>query len=192
MTAQRRPDRFPRLRWYQFRLRTLLVLVLVCVTPCIWFASRMQKARKQKAAVAAIRNRGGEVFYDYQFEGSGLDLHAPLPGPEWLRDRLGIDFLADVYYVGMESSTIRDSDIEPVRDLPRLRWLRLTLSGITDAGLQQLEGLTSLERLAIENTKVTEDGVTKFRRAVPNCKIEWTPPTTATRKGPSGTPWVVL
>ena len=42
----------PRRRWFQFSLRTLLVLVTVL---CVWLAMTAERARKQRKAVAAIR-----------------------------------------------------------------------------------------------------------------------------------------
>ena len=61
MTAQAK-----RRRWFQFRLRTLLTAVLVLSLPLSCFAVRMDRARRQREAVEAIKHIGGEVWYDYQ------------------------------------------------------------------------------------------------------------------------------
>jgi hypothetical protein len=42
---------------------------------------------------------------------------------------------------------------------------------VTDAGLVHLEGLDNLDFLYLDNTQVTDEGVTKLQKALPNCKI---------------------
>ena len=51
--------------------------------------------------------------------------------------------------------------------------IRLGLSGtqITDAGLEDLKGLSALVELHLEQTRVTDEGVKKLERALPKCNI---------------------
>ena len=42
---------------------------------------------------------------------------------------------------------------------------------ITDAGLEHLKGLKRLEELDLERTKVTDEGVKRLQKALPNCII---------------------
>ncbi len=52
----------PKRRWYQFRLKTLLVVVtLLCLGPGGYVAYEQRKARARKAAVEAIEELGGVV-----------------------------------------------------------------------------------------------------------------------------------
>jgi hypothetical protein len=44
-------------------------------------------------------------------------------------------------------------------------------TGVTDAGLDNLCGLTRLETLRLSGTQVTEAGITNLRNALPNCEI---------------------
>ena len=82
----------PKLRWYQFSLRSLLLFVLVCSLVCGWLGVRMQRAREQKQAVEAIHKLGGWVEYDYQRDASGSWIKGAEPGrPTWLRRLLGAD-----------------------------------------------------------------------------------------------------
>lgn len=55
----------PKLRWFQFRLRTLLVAVLVLSLPLSWFTVRMERRRRQQNVVATIDSSvpGTEVYY---------------------------------------------------------------------------------------------------------------------------------
>jgi hypothetical protein len=52
----------PKLRWYQYRLRSLFVLTTLVAIACSWLAVTMQNQRKQKAAAEAIEKAGGEVW----------------------------------------------------------------------------------------------------------------------------------
>ncbi len=53
----------PRRRWFQFSLGSLLLVMTVFG---IWLGIRMDRARRQEQAVAALRERG-EVQYDSVF-----------------------------------------------------------------------------------------------------------------------------
>ena len=44
----------PRLRWFQFSVRTLLVVVTFAAIPCSWLAVRMEQARQKRQAAAEI------------------------------------------------------------------------------------------------------------------------------------------
>jgi len=56
----------PRRRWFQFSLKWLFVLVAIAAVPCIWLASKMERKRQERAAVAEIKKQGGVVFYGWQ------------------------------------------------------------------------------------------------------------------------------
>ena len=42
---------------------------------------------------------------------------------------------------------------------------------ITAAGLEHLQVLTKLKILRLNNTKVTDEGVTEFMQAIPKCQV---------------------
>lgn len=44
----------PKLRWFQYSLRTLLVIVTLCGIPCSWLAVKLQQARREHEVAAAI------------------------------------------------------------------------------------------------------------------------------------------
>ncbi len=48
----------PRLRWYQFRLRSLLLFVTLVAVFCSWYAVKKRQADRQKAAVDELRRHG--------------------------------------------------------------------------------------------------------------------------------------
>ena len=183
-------------RRFQFGVRSLLVFVVVVSIPLGWFAWQVEKARRQREAVEAIAELGGEVFYDYQFDEDMMWIDSAEPTtPTWLRRLLGDDFFCEVVAVYCEFTQFGDSDARPLQGLTELEvlWLEdtqvtdsglahleeltklqsLMLKGtqISDSGLAHLEGLTKLRWLYLSDTQVTDNGVANLQQALPNCKI---------------------
>ncbi len=146
-------------RWrFQFSLRTLcLVMFLACVGMS-WVGVKMQQARRQKEAVAAIKELGGSVAYDY-----GVGQAQPTT-PKWLRSLLGDDFLANVVEVWLQSSKVTDVGLEHLKALPQLQVLSLENTTVTDTGLEHLKRLSHLYNLFLDNTMVTDDGLEHLKR----------------------------
>ncbi len=183
----------PTRRWFQFKLRTLLIAVPLLALPLSWFATRMEKARSQREAVEAIAKLGGGVRYDYHDGPCDPAEHPPIPS--LLLTLLGDDFFSDVVGVGFFQDDVVDNDLTvlntlrnldfvelvevPITDrglhhldgLHRLTYLNLKGSPITDVGLPQLTRLTTLARLDLTRTKITEGGVRKLVEALPDCVV---------------------
>ena len=172
--------RRPRRRWYQFRLLTLLLFVVLVSVGMSWFAVKMHQARRQRNAVEAIEKSGGFVMYDYEFKDDGTPIiDADPPGPAWLRETLGIDFLWEVNTVVFKSDAgaehlgwlasleyalfcgpeVTDYALERLKGVTSFRRLRLLRTSITDAGLRHVKGLTNLESLEIYYAGITDDGL---------------------------------
>src|SRR2546430_1241064 len=84
-------------RWLQYRLRSLLILMLILGIGMTWLVAVKKKADKQRAIVEQIQKDGGWVYYDYQYDQSGRSIpHADPAAPAWLRILLGDDFFANV------------------------------------------------------------------------------------------------
>jgi hypothetical protein len=163
-------------RWYQYSLRTLLVLVTLFAVACSWFAVKMEQARRQREVVEAIRRSSGSVFYDYEkilYEDTIHKSGSPIwpsepPSPAWLRSIVGIDFFHNV----TTAFVFYDNGLDRLEDLPRLRALYLEGAGITDRSIDQLKRLPRLERLYLSDTKITDAAVNDLQNAIPNLKIE--------------------
>jgi len=183
-------------RFWRFSLRSLLVLVAVAAIGLAWVHS----AQQQRAAVAAMlkSNPAAAVLYDYEVEDDGgLNQPGTPPGPEWLRERLGVDYVSDVAGIDMFYPT--DADLRCVVRFPRLERLHLERSiDLTDAGLVQLASLKHLKRLVLgeadqvtdagllqlaklrnlrvvrmdRGRRMTSAGIEALRAALPNCRIE--------------------
>ena len=147
-----------------------------------------------------VENLAAWVGYDYQVDAKGFPKDAKPPGAEWLRELFGDDFFRDAVRVSvrrevtdagleylkglsqdawlvLDDSRITDAGLKHLEWLAQLSGLSLQHTKVTDAGLEYLKGLAQLEVLFLVGTKVTAEGVKKLQRALPNCKIGWTPPT---------------
>ena len=92
-------------RWYQYSLRSLLLLVTLCAFACSWLAVKIERGKRQKTAIAALKAKGITVNYDYEMDGDGKLLpNAVTNVPQWLRDCLGDDCFATVVEVDVSFS----------------------------------------------------------------------------------------
>ncbi len=66
------PKRNP--RWFQYSLRTLLIVVTLFAIPCSWLAVKRQQAKREREAAAEIVKLGGVVHYDWQCDAKGRPL----------------------------------------------------------------------------------------------------------------------
>jgi len=213
----------PKLRWFQYSLRTLLVVVTLFAIPCSWLAVKRQQARREREIATEIEKMGGTMI-----------LWSEPSAPAWLRRLLGDDFSSHVRRVvllgglkitdarlehleglnylqtlylnapqttdaGLEhlkglsqlqvlslfNTKVTDAGLEYLKGLSQLQWLNLDYTHVTDAGLEHLKGLSQLKELYLGQTKVTDAGVKKLQQALPNCKIEWDPPTKDERQSPA-------
>jgi len=151
-----RPDeqvRSSQRRWFQFSLRTLL---LVITAFAVWLGWRVKLAREQEAAVEAIQALGGSLIYRYQEEDPAYR-GANNPYPVWLTEFVGEEYLLSVAGVYLEGDDVGDSALLRIADhlqrLPDLRWLELRDTQVTDDGLVHVRNLRTLERLYIRTSE---------------------------------------
>ncbi len=71
----------PKLRWFQYSLRTLLVFVTLCVVLCSWLTVKRQQARRQWEAKEHV----------YKLRGT-MGVHLNPIWPEWLVGLLGFEY----------------------------------------------------------------------------------------------------
>jgi len=178
-----------RRRWLRFSLRTMLVLVTVLG---IWLGVRVNQARRQKEAVAALTARGTGFDYAHQRDDAYPHLIDPgreLAVPKWLEELAGYDFFRTVISVQCYGP-VSDDDLAHLAGLPYIERLYVTGSGsnTTDAGLshlprpdrlvvfgardagvgdgflKRLRNARRLERLELRQSLITDEGLLAIRK----------------------------
>lgn len=109
----------PRLRWFQYSLRSSLILLTALA---VWLGVVVNRAREQREVVKAIEATGGFVLYDWQFD-------APSPsgqpsGPVWLQRFIGKEFFQEIETVAFLGGRSHPSEPQLLRFIPRLQRLR--------------------------------------------------------------------
>ena len=169
-------------RWYQYSLRSQLLFVTLCAIACSWLTVKIDRGKKQKAAVDALKAKGFTIAYDYEVDRDGkLVPNAALNVPQWLRSWLGDDCFATVGRVAPPPRSfsvvglfpiypdVTDEDLGRVAELPHLKFLWLSGERIGDSALKRMRDLPELERLYLENTEITDAGLAMLK-AFPNLR----------------------
>lgn len=101
--------------------------------------------------------------------GGGTGLVDTPVGLDWLREPGG--FAAGTRFT-FQNIDARNEQLAALRNLPNLTQLNLRFNkDITDAGIVHLEGLKQLRHLHIDGTGITEAGLIRLRKALPDCEI---------------------
>lgn len=161
------------MRWrLRFGTRTLLVVVTIF---CVWLGLHVRRTQSQRDGVAAIREYGGWVRYDFQFpddnfRASGFVGKAESPVPEFLLNLLGVDFFHNVVQVNLnysedsgkrlENKNRTDEALQHLHCFPKLRVLLLQETQVTDASMKYIGEMTELESIYMwDAAEVSDDGV---------------------------------
>jgi hypothetical protein len=116
--------------------------------------------RVQESAVAKIIEEGGQVLFDYEFDGNLRRNIAERPAPpSWLPISVDERYLRTAVYVNLSGKHITDENLEPIRALRWLRFVVLRGASVTDDGVAILADLKQLEQLDLEGTQVTDRGL---------------------------------
>ena len=130
-------------REYQFRLRTLLIAILVLSLPLSWFAVRVQRIRKESEVARMVRHADGMVWWQ--------------PSPSWLRPLIGDRYF--IVEIDCEGMDVSDDILTALAGLKGIQTLNLDDTELNDQRLEHLQGLTSLTELSLANTQVTDSGL---------------------------------
>ena len=191
--ASMQPDR----PWFQFSLRTLLiVLTLFCVTVG-WVGYRVQRAwvnrdrllADEKTVRTAIEEPSKEVAVIEEFGGEVAPHYINSRPPTWLEqlfdDPGGPDDPVVSWSFSVEGSgDFGDAGLESLKGLPKLTVLDLNDTQVTDAGLEHLIGLQALRVLILNRTNVTDAGL-EHLKGLTNLQILWLGTTETTYRGGS-------
>ncbi len=137
----------PKRRWFQYSLGTLLLVMTIFG---LWLGMWADRARKQRQAVAALKEFG-DIHYRYMEQGKNQP-----PGPAGLRGFLGVDYFDHVTAAYLYQPGLSDAHLEPLSGLSRLETLAIE-GDISGAGLEHLKRLGWLKRLDLCSTRITDD-----------------------------------
>jgi hypothetical protein len=149
---------------FQFSLRTLLVLITLSAVLCssVAVGVKMRQVNREREVEATVKRWHGQVVWSEP------------SGPTWLLSLLGGDCVGHIETVSIGyphvydsilgvQTPITDAGLEQLKGLSRLRKLRLDENRITDARLEQLKDLGQLEELSLCGNPITDAGLEQLR-----------------------------
>src|SRR5262245_5951800 len=116
--------------------------------------------------VVAVGVRFGVPLYRQhaalaEFERLGAEIERTHGGPQWLRDRLGDEWMRpfdNVARVDLDGTRVADAGMAHLKELTSLEFIGLDGTRVTDAGLAHLKGLTNLRWIALCGTQISDAG----------------------------------
>ncbi len=194
MTRRRRKP------WYQFSLRSLLILVTLCALLCSYAGTQLARYRRQQRALTMIREAGW-VVYNYDVDENGQVLNVTPPdtllrrtvrqrdhffgrlfgvyfaadnmGPTDASDRIlaGVSLFPDLRELWVTHAiAVTDDGLVHIRKPKHLEVLDLQLTPITDRGLAHISHLSELRDLNLARTPVTDAGLVSLEKMT---SLEW-------------------
>lgn len=180
-------EKSPRRYRFVFRLRTLMIVVLLVALFPGWRANR---AYTQKRLVAQIKAAKGSITYDFQvFRPGGSPgirkKPAAPPGPDWLRNWIGDEYFQEVAGVTFRGPVTAETmeaisrldrlesieiggplkvgdGLEKFRGSSYLRVVRLSGPAVNDAWLATLANCPNLDRLELNGADVSDAGLAQL------------------------------
>lgn len=145
---------------------TLSVLLLISVVLGLSITRRMM-------AIRAIEQFNGAVHYQRPGNSRYVQLWLGEERMVWVGDPDVVIFQPNASNIARRSrsggtapeligAVVDDDDLDCVLALPNIRWINLSFSGIGDAGVKKLAGLSKLEYLNLEGTDVTDASIPVF------------------------------
>lgn len=145
-------------RWFQFKLRSLVVLILMLSLVLGYWGNARRRAQRQWDAVQAIREVGGRVNIN---SGSKVDpfredsLTSELPTwQKWI----GIACPPPIGASVPRHPGIGKEIMLHLRQLPQLNDISLSGDWIDDESMEVLSGLPNLDGLYIESNQISDVG----------------------------------
>jgi hypothetical protein len=141
----------------------LLLLILVL---SVWLAWQVNRAHKQRRALALIEALGGRVWFDYQLVQPhdppilAIDDNNEPPVPAWLRNTIGEEYFRKVIAVDLSERPVGDDDLDLLADLPHVLYVYITDTSIGDRGVAQIAThAPQLKGLDADRTRITDNGL---------------------------------
>jgi hypothetical protein len=142
-------------------VRTLMIVVLMFGGGLGWVAHVARLARNQREVVATVTAAGTLAFYDCEYVDGEIDWEAKPPAPQWLLDRVGVDYFYNLVYVWFEGN-VTDEFLDRVSHLNRLEELDLRGSTLTDGHWKIIKALPNLRALSLVRVPLTDIDAAQF------------------------------
>ena len=156
----------PKRRWYQFSMRTLLLVMLVFCLTVGWVGSRMYRAKQNRERVAAVEDAvvaieklGGEVTSAYVERRPQTWLETQFDDPGSPGDPVRV---LEVRHVDLQQMVTTDAGLEHLSRLESVRSVNLWGAKVTVSGLEKLARLEHLQSLDLSHSDVTDAGLKKL------------------------------
>lgn len=134
------------MRFFQFRLGALLLVVTVASLCLAFWQSSIAPFQQQKGAIAKLQELGASIT-------------TRPANPYWMEKFVGKEDFVRVDAIAFASAPIKNEDLGKLREIEGLRKLIIQYCPITDDGLAQLRGIESLEELTLNNTQISNDAL---------------------------------
>ena len=141
---------------FQYKLRTLLIIVFLVACFLGWFMPIVRKAQRQRQAISVIKSHGGGIQYECSDEetwcGDSYD-HKE----KWGTWRGWLDDMShDVTYVSCWFRYSQDVS-DAIEHLPHVKHLAIGSSGLTGKDLGVLSSILHLESLVMQEASSLSD-----------------------------------
>lgn len=130
-----------RRRWFQFSLRTLLILLTVSA---VWLGYFVERARTQREVVKALRGKG-RMYYRHWLTGQRIETLRSLPEPDWLRRLVGNEYFFRPHYVVVDAA---GPILDRLREIDSIQAITVADGGpITSEHVGAIAGIRSLTKV---------------------------------------------
>lgn len=141
----------------RYRLRALLISVLVIGATCGVLGVVVRRMREQAAIVEEIQSSGGRVQFASEEKTPGWF-------ENWLIERFGPSQVSDVIAVRLEGPSATDAVLEAASRLSKVTELSIDSESVTDKGVGFLARLDHLKVLRLNAPKVGAPGIAVIAR----------------------------
>lgn len=136
-------------RWFQYRLRTLLLLMTLVTVPLAMIGLNLRRAQRQREIVSELfASSSGGIGYD---------------DATWLRRVIGEKYFRTVVWVDFNLTDITDEELRPLGQLSTTKTVILAgCASVTDVGVGHLATLSKLEELYLGGTSISDDALNEL------------------------------
>ena len=152
------PAASSRRRWFQFSLKSLMLMTAAVAAWCGFYFSPAKRAER---AVESMQGSGAAVMFDYQRlpDKSAYSQQVEPPGLPLIRQVAGEGFFRDADWIQLHDAALSAEALLPLTQLPSLRRVTLANCKIGDQHMMHFGRLRLLESLDLKSNQITDTGL---------------------------------